>query len=182
MDIIKPNIKKTIRAIKAGKILVCPTDTVYGLVGDANNKKTLKRLYRIKKRPLNKPIPIFIGNLKTAKKLAKISKQQEKYLKRVWPGKVTVVLKKKQGRGTIGLRVPKYAFLLRILGRLNCPLTGTSANISGRPVSTKPKEVIKHFRGRKHQPDLFIDAGNLPKNKPSKVVDLTIWPPKILRF
>ena len=180
MDTIKPNIRRAIKAIRAGKILVCPTDTVYGMVCDATNKKALNRLYRVKKRPLNKPVPIFINNIKTAKKLAKISPQQEKYLKSIWPGKVTVVLKKKRGRGTIGLRIPKHPFLLRLL-RVNCPLTGTSANISGRPVSTNIKEVIKQFKSKKHQPDLLIDAGALSKNKPSKVIDLTIWPPKILR-
>ena len=181
MDIIRPNTEKAIEAIRAGKILVCPTDTAYGLVCDATNKKALKRLYKIKKRPPNKPIPIFVNNIKNAKKLAKIRSQQEKYLKGVWPGKVTVVLKRKGG-GTIGLRIPKYHFLLNLLRRLHCPLTGTSANISGKPVSINIREVIKQFKGKKHQPDLFIDAGNLPKNKPSKVVDLIIWPPKTLRF
>ena len=182
MDIIGPDIRKAIKAIEAGKVLVCPTDTVYGMVCDATNKKALNKLYKVKKRPLNKPVPIFVDSIKTARKLAKISPQQEKHLKSVWPGKVTTVLKKKRGRGTIGLRIPKYLFLRRLLRRANCPLTGTSANISGGPVSTNIKEVIKQFKGRKYQPDLFIDAGDLPKNKPSKVIDLTIWPPKTLRF
>jgi len=182
MDTIEPDIEKAIGAIRDDKILVCPTDTVYGLVCDATNKKTLRRLYKIKKRPPNKPIPVFVSSIKTAKKLAEISQQQEKYLKSVWPGKVTVVLKKKGGGGSIGLRIPEHPFLLSLLGRLKHPLTGTSANVSGGPASTNIKEVVKQFKDRRYQPDLFINAGNLPKNKPSKVIDLTIWPPKTLRF
>ena len=181
MEIVKPSLKKAVKAIREGKILVCPTDTVYGLVCDAANKKAVEKLFKIKKRPRNKPIPIFVRDIKMAKKLAKIDKEKELFLKQVWPGKVTVVLKSKN-QGKIGLRIPKYKWLLGLAEQLNRPLTGTSANISGRPASTKIKEVFRQFRGQKHQPDLVINAGDLKKSKPSTVIDLTVWPPKILRF
>ncbi|RLC35447.1 MAG: threonylcarbamoyl-AMP synthase [Candidatus Nealsonbacteria bacterium] len=180
MEIIKPNLGKAAMAIKEGKVLVCPTDTVYGLICDAGNKKALERLYKIKKRSRKKPIPIFVGSIRMAKKLARISGEQEEFLRKVWPGKMTVVLERKKG-GTVGLRVPNYAFVLNLIGRVNRPLTGTSANISGQPASTKVKEVREQFNNRRPQPDLIIDAGNLPPSKPSTVIDLTIWPPKILR-
>ena len=183
MEIIKPNLIRAVQAIKDGKVLVCPTDTVYGLVCDADNKKAVERLYEIKKRPRSKPLPIFIKDIMMAKKLAKINPVQEKYLKKVWPGKVTAVLERKDGRGTIGLRIPNHPWLLDLVKQQpSRPLTGTSANISGKPASTNIKEVIGQFEGQKYQPDLVIDAGNLPKAKPSKVIDLTIWPPKILRY
>jgi L-threonylcarbamoyladenylate synthase len=60
-------------------------------------------------------------------------------------------------------------------------LTGTSANISGKPASTKIKEVLRQLKKQKYKPDLIIDAGNLPKNRPSTVIDLTGKKPKILR-
>ena len=63
---------------------------------------------------------------------------------------------------------------------INSPLTGTSANISGKPSSTKINEVTSQFKSQKYQPDLIIDAGNLPKSKPSIIIDLTEFPPKIL--
>jgi len=180
MEIIKPNLKKAVKSIREGKVLVCPTDTVYGLVADATNEKAVEKIYKIKKRSREKPIPIFVKDIEMAKSLAKISPDQEKFLKKVWPGKITVVLQSKD-KGTIGLRIPKYKFLLDLIKHIDRPLTGTSANISGKPPSTKIKEVISQFKSQKYQLDLILDAGNLPKSKPSTVLDLTKFPPKILR-
>ncbi|MBI2450142.1 MAG: threonylcarbamoyl-AMP synthase [Candidatus Nealsonbacteria bacterium] len=177
MEITKPNLKKVIKAIKEGKVIICPTDTVYGLICDAGNKEAVARLYKIKKRPKNKLIPIFVSDIKMAKKLAEINPRQEKFLKRVWPGPVTAVFHYKKP----GIRIPNYKFVLDLVKHTG-PLAETSANISGQPASTKIKEVIKQFEGKRHQPDLAVDAGNLKKAKPSKVIDLTIWPPKILRY
>jgi len=182
-------IKKTIKSIQKGKVIVCPTDTVYGLLCDATNKKAVEKIFRIKRRPRGKPIPIFVRDIKTAKSLAFIDRSQVKFLKKVWPGKITVILKPKRkslkGIGKpkkeIGLRIPNFKLLNFLLKKLNRPLTGTSANISGKPASGNLKEVMRQFKDKKHQPDLVIDAGNLPKSKPSTVLDLTIWPPKILR-
>jgi len=181
-------IKKAAKSIKEGRIIILPTDTVYGFVADAKNKKAVEKLFKIKKRKKEKPIPIFVKNIEMAKKLVLIDKEQEKFLKKVWPGKVTVVLERKKGqnlygldRKTVAIRIPDYRFLNILLKKINRPLTGTSANISGKPTSTKIKEVINQFKNQKHQPDLIIDAGNLPKNRPSKVVDLRGRKIKILR-
>lgn len=184
LEITKKNfnkvLKTAIESIKGGEVIVCPTDTIYGLIGDATNKKAVDKVFRIKKRPKTKPIPIFVKDLKMAKRLAKIGEEEEKYLKKVWPGKVTAVLKKKRGKGTIGLRIPNHQWLLNLVKQLNCPLTGTSANISGKPPSGNIKEVLKQFKGQKHQPDLVVEAGVL-FGKPSTVIDLTTFPYKILR-
>jgi len=177
------------RELKRGKVILCPTDTVYGLIADATNKKAVGKVFKIKKRKAQKPIPVFVKNLKQARKLSKINKNQEKILKLFWPGKVTVILKPKgklpKGIGRpkeeIGLRIPNYKIINKLLSIINRPLTGTSANISGKPASTKIKEVLKQFKDQKYQPDLVISAGNLPKSKPSLIIDLTKDPPKILR-
>jgi len=181
-------IGKAMKFIKEGRVVVLPTDTVYGLAADAANKKAVERLFKIKKRKRNKPIPIFVKDIEAAKKIAEIDKKQEKFLKKVWPGKVTAVLKKKKeqkiygvDKKTIGLRIPKYKFITALLFKINRPLTGTSANISGKPASIKIEEALKQFENERYQPDIILDAGNLPKNKPSKVVDLTGKKIKILR-
>ena len=183
---------KVIKYIKQGKVIVLPTDTVYGLVADATNKKAVERILKIKNRSKEKAIPIFVKDIKMVGKLAKINKNQEKFLNSVWSGKMTAVLKLKIkneklkicgiDRKTIALRIPKYKLILRLLKRTNILLTGTSANISNRPASTKIKEVIEQFGNQKEQPDLIIDAGNLPKSRPSTVIDLTEFPPKVLRY
>ena len=181
-------VAEAAKAVGKGKVLICPTDTVYGLVCDTTNKKAVEKLFRIKNRKLTKPLPIFVKDVKMAKKLAHIDQKQEKVLKKVWPGKVTAVLKRKKGyklygvgKKTIALRIPKYKLVIELLKKTNSPLTGTSANVSEKPASTKIKEVLKQFTGKKYQPDLVIDKGNLPKSRPSKVVDLTGKTIKILR-
>ena len=111
-------VKKAVKSIKEGKVLVCPTDTVYGLLADATNKEAVSKLFKVKKRQIKKPIPIFIRNIKMAEKLAVINQEQEIFLKKVWPGKTTAVLKRRQGikifgmgKKTIALRIPNYKFL-----------------------------------------------------------------------
>jgi len=187
----KKIINKTLNAIKKGDILICPSDTVYGLITDATDKEVANKLFKIKKREKGKPIPIFVQDIKMAKKLALVNKEQEKFLKKVWPGKITIVLKRKRncslpdilfgGKKTIGLRIPNYKLIKALLKKLNKPLTGTSANISGKPASTKIKEVLKQFKDKAIKPDLVLDAGDLPKSKPSTVIDLTKKELKILR-
>jgi len=186
-------VKVAVKSIKQGKALVCPTDTVYGLIADATNERAVEKVLKIKRRKAQKPIPIFVKDIKMAKKLAKIDKKQEEFLKSVWPGKVTTILKAKSetrkifpkgiisSENKIGFRIPKYRLVNVLLKKFNLPLTGTSANISGQPPSTKIKEVISQFKSQKYQLDLILDAGNLPKSKPSTVLDLTKFPPKILR-
>jgi len=180
-------VKEVIDFIRQGKIIVCPTDTVYGLIAKATDEKVVKKVFKIKKRQITKPIPIFVDSIKTAKQLAKINKQQEEFLKKVWPGRVTVILERKKkkiygvAKETIALRIPKYKMISLLLKKTKLPLTGTSANISGGPASYKIKEVLKQFKNQKERPDLVVDAGNLKKAKPSTIIDLTKLKPKTLR-
>jgi len=197
------NLKEIIKSIKKGKVVVCPTDTVYGLICDATNEKAVEKLFGIKKRFKRKPIPIFVKDIKMAKKFAEIGKNQEKFLRKVWftrpnfketwtgKGKVTVVLKVKKKKilpkgilsseNKIGIRIPDCKLVNILLEKLNFPLTGTSANISGRSPSTEIKKVLRQFEKEKIQPDLVLDVGNLKKAKPSTVIDLTNLKPKIIR-
>ena len=126
MEIIKgKNIKLNylINLLKKGMVLVVPTDTVYGIICDSTNQKAINSLFKIKERPKNKPLPIFVKDIKMAKRIAFIDREQEKYLKSVWPGKVTVILKPrkklpfgigKRGR-EVGLRVPKNKLINNLL-------------------------------------------------------------------
>ena len=182
------DISQVVKAIKQGKAVVCPTDTIYGLIADATSEEAIKRVLRIKKRQDKKPIPVFVKDVAMAKRLALINEKQEKFLTKVWPGKVTVIFRLKKDcnlpkifTGTIGLRIPDYRLIKVLLEKLDRPLIGTSANISGRPGSTKIKEVLSQFEGQKNHPDLFVDAGNLELNKPSTIIDLTKSKVKILR-
>jgi len=176
MEIVKLDSQKAIKALRLGMVLVCPTDTVYGLICDAANKKAVEKIYKIKKRPKNKLLPIFVKDIKMAKEFVEINPKQEKFLKKVWPGAVTVVIEKNKS----AFRMPNHKFVLNLVKHAG-PLAETSANISGQPATTKIKEVLKYFKGRKYGPDLIIDAGDLKPAKPSQVVDFTGSKPKVLR-
>ena len=181
-------IAEIVQELGKGKVIVCPTDTVYGLIAAATNKKAVDKIFKIKKRLRTKPLPIFVENLNAARRLAVISESHEKFLQKVWPGKTTVVLKRKAKAKlygvddeTIALRMPKYKLINDLLKKTKLPLTGTSANISGKPATTEIEEVCRQFRNRKSRPDLIIDAGDLKPAKPSTIIDLTGLEPKILR-
>jgi len=178
---LKSVLKQAVLAIKKRGVIICPTDTVYGLIANAKNHSAVKKVFKIKKRKINNPLPVFVKDLKAAKKLTDINKNQERFLKKFWPGQLTAVLKAKSLKlpkgiisreNKIGLRVPNYKFLNLLLDKVNCPLVATSANISGKKASVKIVEILKQFKYKKNKPDLVIDAGNLKLALPSTVVDL----------
>lgn len=173
--------------LKKGEVIICPTDTVYGLVCDAANKRAVEKIFKIKKRKKNKFLPVFIESLEKAKKLAIIDENQKKFLKSVWPGKTTAILKRKRGhklygvdKNTIALRIPKFKLILELLKKTNKPLIGTSANISQKPAATKIEDVLGQFQNEKRQPDI-VSFGDLKPSKPSTIIDLRGNNLKILR-
>jgi len=199
MEIIKINlstdwnnpkiIHKAITVIQRNGSIVYPTDTVYGLGVNALRAHCLERLFKIKKRPETKPVPVMIGDIAMAKKLAFVDRKTEKVLEAVWPGPVTVVLKKREivpdiltaGKMTIGLRIPDCRLIQILLANLEEPITAASANFSGSPPLISAVEIIEIFAKAYPRPDLILDAGDLPNSPPSTVLDLTGSQPKILR-
>ena len=187
-----PNIYKVIlQELKDGKVIICPTDTVYGLIADASNKKAVEKIFLIKKRSKEKTLPIFVKDIKTLRKIADLDREKEKILKKFWPGKITFVLKAKKetfklfpfgivkDNKTIAVRIPNYKFLNFLLKKGNLFLTATSANISGKGSLIKPIEILKEFEKENEKPDLFLNVGTLKNALPSTIFDLTQM--KILR-
>ena len=184
-------VEMAVKHLERGQVVMCPTDTVYGFLADATSEKAAERVFEIKQRDRKKAIPIFVKDIEMAKNLAIIDKDMEDFLKEVWPGKITVALKRKKScalskilfgaKKTIGLRIPEYKLVREILGKINKPLTGTSANISGQASSTKIKEILDQFEQAEEKPDLVLDAGNLPASFPSTVIDFSTKNPKIIR-
>jgi L-threonylcarbamoyladenylate synthase len=177
----KNALNKAVEMIDNGGVVIFPTDTVYGFLADAESKKAIERIYKIKKRPRSKPLPVFIKDIKMAKDLAEISEAHEKILKKYWPGKYTFILNRNDGKGTIALRVPKYKALNDLLKKVNKPLVQTSVNISGNPPLNVLVDIINNFDKQKNKPDLIVGVGNLPKRKPSAIIDLTNDKIKVLR-
>jgi len=182
------NLEEIIDVIKNGGVVIFPTDTVYGFLCDANNKEAVEKIFKIKKRDLEKPISVFVKNIETAKELAFINQEQERFLKRVWRGNVTVVLKSRNklhslvlGKNeTIGLRVPDYRILNELLDELNIPLGQTSVNFAGESPLNNPEKIVEKFKNEEHI-NLIFNGGEIVSSQPSTVIDLSKNPPIILR-
>jgi len=187
-EVEKKILIKIIDALKDGKVVVCPTDTIYGILADATQKDAVQKIFKIKGRLKAKPLPLFVANLKAAKRIARINKMQEQEIKRFWPGKITLVFKRRPGykifgvdRKSIAIRIPDYYLLNAVLRKASFPLVQTSVNISGQKPLKSGRAIFKKFKGSKYRPDLIIDIGLLSKGKPSVILDLRVLPPRILR-
>ncbi|MDD5547568.1 MAG: L-threonylcarbamoyladenylate synthase [Candidatus Pacebacteria bacterium] len=199
MRVVKINLKKSAgylpavkigaQIIKDGGVIICPSDTVYGLWTDATNARAAERIFKIKKRKEANPLLLVIPNLEAAKKIAVFGKELEKKLLTIWPGAVTVVFRRRQklpravtaGRSTIALRIPDFKLARILAEEAGVPLISTSANISGELPTNKAGIIVGYFGKEKYQPDLFLNAGNLSESKPSTILDLSGKKPKILR-
>ncbi len=181
-------LEKTTAVIKRGGLVAVSTDTVYGIIGDATNKDTVKALYELKHRPKEKAFPVFVKDIAMARWFAYVSDAKANFLTRVWPGGVSVVLHHKEklpknltaGNNTIALRVPDHRFLLALLARLDVPLVQSSANLSGIPPAVTAEQVVVAFEKQKQKPSLLIDGGETP-GIPSSIIDLTTNNARLIR-
>ncbi len=173
--------------IRAGGVIVYPTDTFYGLGADPKNPAAVRKLFEIKGRQADQPILLLIKDANEVRDwAAEITPQAEGLMKKFWPGPLTLVFKAKPevmpeltgGAGTIGLRVPGNALTRQLLASLGTALTGTSANISGRPSPRTAQEAAEAIGG---MVDLVLDGGMTAGDKPSTVVDVSADAPKVIR-
>ena len=149
------NIAKAAKALKTGKVVIIPTETVYGLAADAFNEKAVRKIFRLKKRSAGAPLQVLIADIRTARLLfKKIPEKARKLIKRSWPGPLTLVMEKKgsvpghltAGRNTIGVRMPDHPVTLELIRRSGGIIAATSANISGKKPPRTAGEAKRHFK------------------------------------
>lgn len=177
-------IKIALEALNEGKIILYPTDTVYGIGANIFNIKALKKVYKIKKRPFNKPLSVCVSSFDQIHKIAHLDRDTQKKLYNIFPGPFTVILKKKDivnpiltaGGEKIGIRIPHSKICMELSSQF--PITTTSANISGKPIPESVDEILKQFNG---EIDLILDAGICKHGIHSTIIDMTVSPPLILR-
>ncbi len=179
-----------VKELKKGKIFIMPTDTSYGIVGKISFK-IISNIYKIKKRPKEKLLPIFVDK-NVLEKLAVVDERAKILVTKFWPGSLTLILKAKPqhagflkpvlgSKNTIAVREPNYKLILKILKTYKLPITATSANISCNPPAYKPSDVLNYFSKNKPAPDYFVNAGALLKNPVSTIIDISADDLKILR-
>jgi tRNA threonylcarbamoyl adenosine modification protein (Sua5/YciO/YrdC/YwlC family) len=172
--------------VKRGGLVVLPTDTVYGVACDPFNPSAVDALFKAKARGRDLPLPVLVHAWRQVFGLVEaVTEQAETLFARYWPGPLTVVLKESPGigwdlgdsRGTVGLRMPKHDFLLKVLERTG-PLAVTSANRSGQPTPGKIDQVVEQLGDHV---DAYFDGGWAMGRSPSTIVDLTGPKPQVLR-
>lgn len=172
-------IREAVDAIRNGYIVAYPTETFYGLGADPFNERAIERLFELKGRSEDKPIPLLIPYVEMLKVVAKeVPPMGERLVKAFWPGPLTLVFKTYPslpdaltgGTGKIGVRVSSNPIAQRLVEYLNAPLTTTSANPSGKKGPITPDEVKAYFGDKVA---IILDGGKLSGKKGSTVVDVT---------
>ncbi len=186
--IVDDEIDEVVNIIKNDGIIVFPTETVYGIGGNALSCNVVNKIYDIKKRPRQKALTIMVKNMQEIKKYAYITNEiEEKIIKNFMPGPITLILKKKENsmldlvtsdNSTIGIRIPNNVIIEKILNKCEVPIAAPSANISGEPSSINLESIIKDFDGKV---DALIDGGECKEKISSTIVRVDNGEIKILR-
>jgi L-threonylcarbamoyladenylate synthase len=173
-------------AIRAGELVVLPTDTVYGLGADAFDPAAVRRLLDAKGRGRDMPPPVLVGSAPTLDALAgALPAWARTLVEHYWPGPLTLVVREQSSlqwdlgdaRGTVAVRMPHDPVALELLGRTG-PLAVSSANLTGRPAATDADQAAEMLADKV---SVILDAGPTLDDRPSTIVDCTAEQPRVLR-
>lgn len=180
----KEGIEKASKIIRDGGIVIFPTDTVYGIGCDPYNKKSVDKIYQIKRRSKTKPFPVLVFSIDEATKIVEFDKVSRKIANKFWPGALTLILKLRDERlkkslnlkEKIAIRVPNNQCLLNLLENSKF-LVGTSANVSGENSFTKSKDCSQNLQDY----DIFVDDGDIKSGGESTILEIDEGKPIIHR-
>ena len=186
-EIDEESIKRGGEILKKGGLVAFPTETVYGLGGDALNKESSKKIYAAKGRPSDNPLIVHISNMEALEKIVKsVPKEAVLLANRFWPGPLTMIFEKSDlvptettgGLNTVAVRMPSNKIARALIDAAGGYIAAPSANISGRPSPTVAKYVIEDMQGRI---DMIIDGGESNVGLESTIVDFSEGRAMILR-
>ena len=180
-------IRRAGEIIRGGGLVACPTETVYGLGGDALNPRSAEKIYAAKGRPSDNPLIVHICRLEDLDKIATgISEQALRVAERFWPGPLTMIFKKTSlvpsqttgGLDTVAVRFPDHPVALAFIREAGGFVAAPSANTSGRPSPTVGKYVYEDMHGKI---EMLLDGGQVGIGVESTILDMTEEIPVILR-
>ena len=180
-------IRKAANLIRKGEVIAFPTETVYGLGGNALDPSSVSKIYKIKGRPSDNPLIVHIADMSTLRTLVSdIPPKASRIINKFWPGPITLVLKKSRilpeittgGLNTVAVRMPKNNVALELIKESRAPIAAPSANISGKPSPTNATHVKDDLNGKIK---LILDGGSTEIGIESTVIDMTQRTPVILR-
>lgn len=180
-------IREAGEIIRAGGLVAFPTETVYGLGGDALNPASSRKIYEAKGRPSDNPLIVHIADMESLAAIVKsVPETAKKLAEAFWPGPLTMILEKSDrvprettgGLDTVAVRMPSDALALSFIRAAGGYVAAPSANRSGRPSPTCASYVVQDLDGRI---EMILDGGDATLGLESTIVDLTVEPPVILR-
>lgn len=177
-------LERSLETVESGGILVYPTDTVYGMGCDLENRDALDRLYRLKKIPKRKPLSFICSDLKMVARYARLSNAAHGMMRKLLPGPFTFILQASREvpklmiskQRTVGIRVPDEDFCLRLVKRLGRPLVNTSASDSLDEVISDPEQIEERYS----RADLMVSLGQ-QRSEASTILDFTGDSPEVVR-
>lgn len=180
IDPIRPEpaaVKKAARFIKEGKLVVFPTETVYGIGADAFNPEACARIFEAKGRPSDNPLIVTVGSLEQAQGIGKIPEEYIPAIKRIWPCPLTLIVDMNRklpkevtaGLETVALRMPAHPVALELIKGSGVPIAAPSANISKKPTATNAQQALRYFNGKVA---CIIDSGPSFFGIESTIIDL----------
>ena len=163
--------------IREGGLVVFPTETVYGIGGDAFNATSAEMIYRVKGRPSDNPLMVHVSDMEMAESVGIFPRRYLKAVKSLWPGPIAFVVKAREsvpkevvsGLGTVAVRMPDHKVALSLIRESGTPIAAPSANPSRLPSSTKASHAAGYFEGRV---DVIIDSGPSRNGIESTILDL----------
>lgn len=184
---IDSQIRSAVDVLRHGGVIAVPTDTLYGLAASALNPGAVARLYAIKGRPSAMALPVLLAEVSEIPKyVADVPDLARKLAEEFLPGPLTIVLRRGAaipdvvtgGQDTVGVRVPDHPVPRQIVRLLGGPITGTSANRSGKPGLTTADAVRRELGT---DVDYIVDGGECEGGVPSTVIDVSTVPPRLVR-
>jgi L-threonylcarbamoyladenylate synthase len=183
-------IKEVFVVLRQGGIVAHATETCYGFACDLRNPAAVKKLFVLKKRPVDQPVSALFSSMEEAKKFVEWNEKAEELAKKHLPGPLTLILPLRSDApiriyptplgawssslaASLGIRLSSHPLAQELVTRFSSPLSTTSANIHGLANPYSAEDIAHQFTGQSIQPDLIIDSGSLPPTPPSKVIDLT---------
>lgn len=180
-------LEKACQILKQGGLVAFPTETVYGLGGDALSQDAAKKIYTAKGRPSDNPLIVHIADMKSLYDVAQnISRKALDLAEAYWPGPMTMIFQKTDkvplsttgGLNTVAVRMPSHPIAKELIRQSGVYVAAPSANTSGRPSPTRAEHVIEDLQGKI---DMIIDGGHVGIGLESTIVDMTGETPVILR-
>lgn len=181
------SIKLACDLLKHGEVVAVPTETVYGLAGDAKNSEAISKIFKAKGRPNDNPLIVHIGNMDMLEDVVRfVPEDAKKLADTFWPGPLTIIMPKGEkicketcaGLDSVGVRMPKNEIARAIINESGIAFAAPSANLSGKPSPTNATDVFEDMNGKI---PLVIDGGECEAGVESTVVSVLGKTPIILR-